>query len=64
MNVFLVSKLINQFFDVYQRLTDLLKEDKIQHTDDMSYGIENVPNTQIKILEGENFGIPLIEARK
>ncbi len=64
MNVFLVSKFINQFFDVYQRLTDLLKEDKIQHTDDMSYGIENVPNTLIKILEGENFGIPLIEASK
>lgn len=61
MSGFYVSNFAHRTEEAYSRLANLLKAGTLHYTEDVLEGIENVPRALIRILKGENFGVPLIK---
>ncbi len=61
MSGFYVSNFAHRNEEATSRLTSLLKAGSLRYTEDVLHGIENVPLALIRILKGENFGVPLIK---
>jgi hypothetical protein len=57
---YFVSNFSHRFDESLSRLTALLKDGRLRYAEDVLEGIDNMPNALIRILKGENFGIPLV----
>jgi hypothetical protein len=58
---YFVSNFSHRFDESLSRLTSLLRDGRLVYVEDVLEGIENMPNALIRILRGENFGIPLVQ---
>ncbi len=61
MSGYFVSNFAHRFDESLARLTALVRDGRLKYREDVLEGIENVPWALIRILRGENFGIPLIK---
>lgn len=57
---YFIGNFAHRYAESTARLTALLRSGELKYAEDVLEGIENVPNQLIRILRGENFGIPLI----
>lgn len=55
-----VSNFSHRFDEARSRLTELLREKRMCYREDILEGINNLPTALIRILRGENFGVPLV----
>ena len=58
---YFVSNFAHRFDESLARLTALVRDGRLKYREDVLEGIESVPSALIRILRGENFGVPLIE---
>jgi NADPH-dependent curcumin reductase CurA len=61
MSGYFVSNFAHRFDESLARLTTLVRDGRLKYREDVLEGIESVPSALIRILRGENFGIPLIK---
>jgi NADPH-dependent curcumin reductase CurA len=61
MSGYFVSNFAHRFDESLARLTTLVRDGRLKYREDVLEGIEGVPSALIRILRGENFGIPLIK---
>lgn len=61
MSGFYVSNFAHRSDEAYSRLAGLLRDGKLHYTEDVLHGISSLPRALIRILTGENFGVPLIK---
>ena len=57
---YFVSNFAHRFDESAARLTALLRDGRLRYTEDVLEGIESLPTALIRILRGENFGVPLV----
>ena len=55
-----VSNFAHRNNEALSRLSALLRAGEMTYAEDILVGIENVPQALIRILKGENFGVPLV----
>jgi len=58
---YFVSNFAHRYDEALARLSALLRAGEMVYAEDVLQGIENVPKALIRILQGENFGVPLIK---
>ncbi|MBM4204721.1 MAG: NADP-dependent oxidoreductase [Gammaproteobacteria bacterium] len=61
MSGFYVSNFAHRNTEAHSRLAALLRDGTLHYAEDVLNGIQNVPKALIRILKGENFGVPLIK---
>ena len=57
---YFVSNFSHRFNESTSRLTALLREGRLLYAEDILEGIDNMPTALIRIMRGENFGIPMV----
>ena len=57
---YFVSNFAHRYDEALSRLSTLLRAGEMTYAEDILQGIDNVPNALIRILKGDNFGVPLI----
>ena len=57
---YFVSNFAHRYDEALSRLSTLLRVGEMTYAEDILQGIDNVPNALIRILKGDNFGVPLI----
>ncbi len=60
MTGYFVSNFAHRYDEALNRLSALLRTGEMTYAEDVLQGIESVPTALIRILKGENFGVPLI----
>jgi len=57
---YFVSNFSHRYNESTARLTALLRDGRLRYAEDVLEGIDNMPTALIRILRGENFGVPLV----
>ena len=60
MSGYFVSNFSHRFDESLSRMTELLRDGRMRYAEDTLEGIDNMPTALIRILRGENFGVPLV----
>jgi NADPH-dependent curcumin reductase CurA len=61
MEGFIVLDYVNQFNDAVKELSSWVKEGKIVYQEDIAEGLENAPETLLRLYSGENTGKQLLK---
>jgi NADPH-dependent curcumin reductase CurA len=61
MEGFIVLDYVNQFNDAVKELRSWVKEGKIVYQEDIAEGLENAPETLLRLYSGENTGKQLLK---
>jgi hypothetical protein len=61
MEGFIVLDYVDQFNDAMKDLTSWVKEGKIVYQEDIAEGLENAPETLLRLYSGENTGKQLLK---
>ena len=61
MEGFIVLDYVDQFNDAMKDLTSWVKEGKIVYQEDIAEGLENAPETLLRLYSGENIGKQLLK---
>jgi NADPH-dependent curcumin reductase CurA len=57
---YFVANFSHRYEEAHSRLATLLREKRMCYAEDVLEGIDNMPTALIRILRGDNFGIPLV----
>jgi NADPH-dependent curcumin reductase CurA len=61
MEGFIVLDYVNQFNDAVKELSSWVKDGKIVYQEDIAEGLENAPETLLRLYSGENTGKQLLK---
>ena len=61
MEGFIVLDYVDQFNDAVKELSSWVKEGKIVYQEDIAEGLENAPETLLRLYSGENIGKQLLK---
>jgi hypothetical protein len=61
MEGFIVLDYLDRFPEAISNLSNWVKEGKINYLEDIQEGIENAPDTLVRLFTGQNFGKQLLK---
>ena len=61
MEGFIVLDYLDRFPEAINNLSNWVKEGKINYLEDIQEGIENAPDTLVRLFTGQNFGKQLLK---